>query len=104
MNANKALISEIFNMTTLIEVPFFQRSYVWKEDLWERFLDDLEFSVKTNTPHFLGTLILQSAGKTPPGSPYTSKLLLVDGQQRLTTFLIFLKVLCLKINQPTNGF
>ena len=101
MNANKALISEIFNMTTLIEVPFFQRSDVWKEDLWERFLDDLEFSVKTNTPHFLGTLILQSAGKTPPGSPYTSKLLLVDGQQRLTTFLIFLKVLCLKINQPT---
>ena len=36
MDAHKALIQDIFNNGTLIEVPFFQRSYVWKDDLWQR--------------------------------------------------------------------
>ena len=38
MDAHKALITNIFNNSTLVEVPFFQRSYVWKEDLWARLL------------------------------------------------------------------
>jgi len=101
MDAHKTLISGIFNMTTLVEIPFFQRSYVWKEDLWERFLSDMEFIVKTRSPHFFGALILKDNGQPPAGSPYASKLTLVDGQQRLTTFLIFLKVLCLKSQQLT---
>ena len=29
MNAHKATITSIFDGTTLIEIPFFQRSYVW---------------------------------------------------------------------------
>ncbi len=45
MDANKALISNIFNGFTVVEVPFFQRAYVWKEDLWARFLEDMEFIV-----------------------------------------------------------
>ena len=99
MDAHLALISSIFNNTTLVEVPFFQRSYVWGEELWGRLLDDMEFTVKTGTTHFLGTLILKDNGRPAPGSPYITKLLLIDGQQRLTTYLIFLKVLCLKLDQ-----
>ena len=53
MDAHKALITNIFNNSTLVEVPFFQRSYVWKEDLWGRLLEDMEFVVKTKKPHFL---------------------------------------------------
>lgn len=45
MDAHKALIQNIFNNGTLIEVPFFQRSYVWKEELWQRLLDDMEFII-----------------------------------------------------------
>ena len=41
MDAHKAGIADIFTSMTLIEVPFFQRPYVWKEDLWERFLEDM---------------------------------------------------------------
>ncbi len=100
MDAHNAKISTIINNSTLIEVPFFQRSYVWSEDLWERFLNDMEFVVQTNRPHFLGTLILQSSPVLPPNAPYATKFTLVDGQQRLTTFLIFLKVLCLRMRQP----
>lgn len=55
MDAHKALIQDIFNIGTLIEVPFFQRSYVWKDDLWQRLLDDMEFIVKTGKPHLGGT-------------------------------------------------
>ena len=99
MDARKALITDIFNNSTLVEVPFFQRSYVWKEDLWSRFLEDMEFIVKTKRPHFLGSIILKQ-GPTPlPGALYSSCKTIVDGQQRLTTFLIFLKVLCLKTGQ-----
>ncbi len=50
MDAHKAKIPDIVNNSTLIEVPFFQRAYVWKEDLWERFLDDMAFVVQYNRP------------------------------------------------------
>lgn len=57
MDAHKALITNIFNNSTLVEVPFFQRSYVWREDLWGRLLEDMEFVVKTKKPHFLGLIL-----------------------------------------------
>ena len=64
MDAHKAKIPDIVNNSTLIEVPFFQRAYVWKEDLWERFLDDMAFVVQYNRPHFLGKTLL-FLSKTP---------------------------------------
>lgn len=99
MDAHKALISDIFNGSTLIEIPFFQRSYVWKEDLWARLLEDMEFVVKTKKQHFLGSIILKEGRKPLPGERFATCKTVVDGQQRLTTFLIFMKVLCLKLNQ-----
>ena len=99
MDAHKALITDIFNNATLVEVPFFQRSYVWKKDLWARLLEDMEFVVKTNKPHFLGSIILKEGRKPNPGELFSVRKTVVDGQQRLTTFLIFMKVLCLKQNQ-----
>lgn len=101
MDAHKALISNIFNNSTLIEVPFFQRTYVWKEDLWSRLLEDMEFVVRTGKPHFLGSIILKRGRKPQPGDGFTERWTIVDGQQRLTTFLIFLKVLCLKLGQTS---
>ena len=101
MDAYKALITNIFNNATLIEVPFFQRPYVWNEELWAKFIEDMEFVVKTRKPHFLGAIILKDAGQPGPGENYAQHRTVVDGQQRLTTFLLFLKVLCLKLNQPT---
>lgn len=99
MDAHKALITNIFNNSTLVEVPFFQRSYVWKEDLWGRLLEDMEFVVKTKKPHFLGSIILKEGRKPRQGENFADCRTIVDGQQRLTTFLIFMKVLCLKLGQ-----
>lgn len=99
MNADKALIQNIFDHFTLIEVPFFQRSYVWQEDLWQRLLDDMEFVSKTRRPHFFGSIILKAGRKRKPDDLFTVCKTIVDGQQRLTTFLILMKILCLKTGQ-----
>lgn len=99
MDAHKALISNIFNNSTLVEVPFFQRAYVWKEDLWSRLLEDMEYVVQSRKPHFLGSIILKEGRKPLPGEHFADCRTIVDGQQRLTTFLIFMKVLCLKTGQ-----
>ena len=58
MNANKAIITGIFNGSTLIEIPFFQRSYVWNEELWQRLIDDMTYVVESKKAHFLGSIIL----------------------------------------------
>lgn len=99
MDARKAIITDVFNTATLIEVPFFQRAYVWQEDLWERLLEDMKYVAKTNHPHFLGSIILKDGAQPLPTDQFTSRKTIVDGQQRMTTFLIFLKVLCLKLGQ-----
>lgn len=103
MDAHKALIANIFNNVTLIEVPFFQRPYVWNEELWAKFVEDMEYVVKTGKPHFLGAIILKDAGQPELGAMYAQRQTVVDGQQRLTTFLLFMKVLCLK-QQQTAAF
>lgn len=99
MDARKALITDIFNNSTLVEIPFFQRSYVWGQDLWDRLLEDMEFIFKTHKSHFFGPIILKQGAQPSVGAQYTTRKTIVDGQQRLTTFLIFLKVLCLKKQQ-----
>lgn len=70
-----------------------------KKIYWSRLIDDMEYVVKTNKPHFLGSIILKEGRKPLPGEAFTDCRTVVDGQQRLTTFLIFLKVLYLKLNQ-----
>ena len=58
----KRKIPEIFNITTKLEIPYFQRSYVWDEDNWKRFLDDLKEICTTKKEYFMGTYILKRKG------------------------------------------
>ena len=102
MEAHKATIPDIFNNSTLIEVPFFQRQYVWNDELWSRFIEDMEFVVQTDRPHFLGAIILKAGRKKQPGEKFSKCYTVVDGQQRLTTFVLFMKVLTLKKHEPTS--
>jgi len=68
-------------------IPFFQRTYVWKKENWENLLEGL-FSKPYG--HFLGSIILK---QIPVSSGQPKKLEVVDGQQRLTTLSILIKVL-----------
>lgn len=97
MDAGKRTISEIFNGTKVLEVPFFQRAYVWREANWERFLEDVEYVCSSKMPYFMGSLILKQQ-MTSMGSLVGDVRLVIDGQQRLTTISVLLKVLSLKTN------
>jgi Protein of unknown function DUF262/Protein of unknown function (DUF1524) len=71
----------------LVKIPFFQRGYVWTKDNWEDLLTDLLNTTKT---HFLGSLILKQQ-RTMTGEP--KEVTVIDGQQRITTLSILIKVL-----------
>jgi hypothetical protein len=71
----------------LVKIPFFQRSYVWDRTNWEDILTELLDFKKS---HYLGSLILKQQEKQT-GKP--KEVLVIDGQQRLTTLSILLRTL-----------
>lgn len=101
MDAGKRTINDIFNGNRILEIPFFQRAYVWGDDQWERLLEDMENVSQSNKPYFLGSVILKQQ-PTNTGKSVGDVRTVIDGQQRLTTLNIFFKVLCLKIGQNST--
>ena len=95
MEAGKRTIHEIFNGSRILKIPFFQRAYVWEQAQWERLLEDVENVSQTGTPYFMGSVILKQQ-LTDTASEVGDIRTVIDGQQRLTTLSILLKVLCLK--------
>lgn len=71
----------------VVKIPFFQRSYVWKKTNWEDLLIDLLDDKKN---HFLGSLILKQQ-EQQSGKP--KEVVVIDGQQRLTTLSVLIKAL-----------
>ncbi len=96
MEATKQQIASIFNGHRVLEVPFYQRSYVWKVEQWQRFLEDMEFITHCNQDYFLGSVILKQQ-MTNMGESNDHRTI-IDGQQRFTTLALFAKSLCLKTN------
>ena len=95
MDAGKRTINDIFNGNRVLEIPFFQRAYVWGVNQWERLLEDMENVSHTKKPYFLGSVILKQQ-PTETTSKIGDKRTVIDGQQRMTTLNIFFKVFCLK--------
>lgn len=95
MKANALSLLAIFEQKLRLEVPLFQRQYVWSQDeqwmpLWEdierKFTEYLE-GRKDAPVHFLGAMVLDQK-QTP--ITHVAKRQVIDGQQRLTTLQIFL--------------
>ena len=95
MKANAVPLLALFERKMRLEVPLFQRQYVWSreqqwEPLWEdisrKFVEYLE-GRKDGPVHFLGAMVLDQ--KLTP-STHVEKRQVIDGQQRLTTLQIFL--------------
>jgi len=98
LEAGKRTISEIFNGSRVLEIPFFQRSYVWEKGQWSRLLDDMKEISSLSRPYFMGSVILKQQ-ETSISATSGDVRTLIDGQQRLTTLNIFFKVLCLKMGK-----
>jgi len=85
---------------SLIEIPFFQRAYVWEEEQWQQLWEDLNDSYINKKEHFLGSVVLK---QLPTGAGEGSKRSLIDGQQRLTSFSILIKSLYDKLESEDKG-
>ena len=51
---------------------------------------------RTKNPYFLGSIILKKGRTLQTWEDYSDCKIVIDGQQRLTTLIIFMKALCLK--------
>jgi uncharacterized protein with ParB-like and HNH nuclease domain len=95
MKANAVSLLAIFEKKMRLEVPLFQRQYVWsKEQQWAPLWEDISrkfieyLDGRQDAPvHFLGAIVLDQK-QTP--TTHVEKRQVIDGQQRLTTLQIFL--------------
>jgi uncharacterized protein with ParB-like and HNH nuclease domain len=95
MDSHAVPVLAIFEKKLCLEVPLFQRQYVWNqgqqwEPLWEdlvrKFVEYLDR--RTDAPvHFLGAMVLDQK-QTP--TTHVERRQVIDGQQRLATLQIFL--------------
>ncbi len=75
------------------QIPIYQRPYQWTEKNCEKLLDDLfsSYECYKESDYFCGSLVLIAIGKDPETNAETYDV--VDGQQRLSTFILLAKVL-----------
>ena len=99
----KKKIQQIFNGSTILEIPYFQRNYVWNEENWTRFLEDFKEICVSKKEYFMGTYIMKQK-PTPSGSDYGDVRAVIDGQQRFTTIIIFFLVLANKNGRYEKDF
>ena len=79
-------IAELFgNQDSLYKIPRYQRPYKWEGDQVEQLWDDIYSAYEDNiSNYFLGSIITAKD---------ESSIDIIDGQQRMTTLMIFFCVL-----------
>lgn len=84
---------------TIFRIPEYQRPYSWNEEqcdkLWQDIWDFIESENKDR--YFFGTIIINC-------NENDTKLDLIDGQQRTTTFLLLLKAILFRINDAILNY
>lgn len=75
------------------QIPIYQRPYQWTEKNCEKLLDDLlsSYECYKESDYFCGSLVLIAIGTDSATNAKTYDV--VDGQQRLSTFILLAKVL-----------
>lgn len=89
------LLDSLSNNDATFFIPPYQRNYEWKESTCKVFLDDVQKVAAENlignrTEHFFGSIVyvVEESGFGVP-----SRYILTDGQQRITTTMLFLMAL-----------
>lgn len=95
MEPIKRSVEKLFDTSIRYIVPMFQRHYEWGENpqwsmLWEDVTEKAMLRIQgaEPNPHYLGALIVE--GVRPSSSREVLRFLVIDGQQRLTTFQLLL--------------
>ncbi len=89
-------------LVSYYQIPDYQRPYQWTEKNCEKLLDDLfsSYECYKESDYFCGSLVLIAIGKDSETNATTYDI--VDGQQRLSTFILLAKVLATLYNEHLN--
>ena len=96
MKANPEPVRQLLENRQRYCVPIYQRHYVWTRDAqWEPFWNDVRTKAierlngrERRFSHFMGAVVLEP--RLGVSSRQVTSFQVVDGQQRLTTFQLFL--------------
>lgn len=106
MKATEAKFLDFLKKSPQFVIPIYQRTYSWTERECRQLWDDI---VRTGSndaifAHFVGSIVYIEKGLYQVSSQ--SPLLVIDGQQRLTTVTLILEALArqLEDSEPVDGF
>ena len=90
MQDGQQRIKDLFDSSTIFNIPKYQRAYAWEREQLDAFVEDLENQdTNEDKDHFFGTILLQEQASEGEFNVID----IVDGQQRITTIIIFMKLL-----------
>ncbi len=72
-----------------LNIPIYQRLFVWEESQIEQLLADLKEASETKEPYYIGIITIVENGKKPKQDDDGIIWDIVDGQQRLTFLTLF---------------
>ncbi|EPC00373.1 hypothetical protein L861_13955 [Litchfieldella anticariensis FP35 = DSM 16096] len=103
MKASEANLMEVLEKPRQFRIPIYQRNYAWGEVQCEQLLNDV-LAAGSNTQvatHFLGTIVYVERAQSILVKQ--EPLMVIDGQQRLTTVTLMLLALYYHLaNGPAN--
>ncbi|GAA8100079.1 DUF262 domain-containing protein [Helicobacter pylori] len=92
IESKDSYLEDILKNKLYYQIPIYQRPYQWTEENCEKLLDDLFFNYEDDreSDYFCGSLVLILISED---SKKAKTYDIVDGQQRLSTFILLAKVL-----------
>jgi len=106
MKATEARLLDFLKKSSQFEIPIYQRAYSWTEKECRQLWDDIVRcgSNEETGVHFVGSIVYIESGLSQV--THHSPLLVIDGQQRLTTVTLLLAVLAEFVGdeEPFDGF
>ncbi len=103
MKATEAKVLEFIKKSPQFVIPIYQRTYSWSEKECQQLWDDIIRTGENEkiNAHFIGSIVYIEQGIYQITSQ--SPLLVIDGQQRLTTISLLLAALANKLEQLPPG-
>ena len=106
MKATEAKFLDFLRKSPQFVIPIYQRTYSWTERECRQLWDDIVRTGRDEaiSAHFVGSIVYIEKGLYQVSSQ--SPLLVIDGQQRLTTVTLILEALARQLgdNEPVDGF
>ncbi len=106
MKATEANFLGFLKRSPQFVIPIYQRTYSWNESECRQLWDDILRAGGNDdiTAHFVGSIVYIEQGLYQVSSQ--SPLLVIDGQQRLTTVILILEALARRLGdeEPVDGF